>query len=136
VYLERDRGREWRALSISDARLTRRNYLYSLAPERLSTAAAVVAAELKETAHHLVESGDWSGVETIGAALRSPQAASAARRPVGRPRGAPTRAVGPVPSALCGCAAKRPYTWRRCGGRSSRSAAQPLIESMWRLVSS
>lgn len=94
VYLERDRGREWRALSISDARLTRRNYLYSLAPERLSTAAAVVAAELKETAHRLVESGDWSGVETIGAARRSPQAAAAARRPVSRPRGAPrTRAV-------------------------------------------
>ena len=68
VHLEGQRGREWRALSISDARMSRRNYLYSLGPERLSTAAAVVATELKETAHELVDSGVWSGVETIVAA--------------------------------------------------------------------
>ena len=44
VHLEGERGRQWRALSISDARLARRNYLYSLPPQRLSTAASVVAA--------------------------------------------------------------------------------------------
>ncbi len=65
VYLERDRGRKWRTLSISDARMSRRNYLYSLSPERLSTAAALVAAELKATALELIASGAWTGVEAI-----------------------------------------------------------------------
>jgi len=65
IYLERERGRKWRALSIADAHMMRRNYLYSLAPERLSTAAAAVAAEIKDTARQLVESGIWSGVELI-----------------------------------------------------------------------
>ncbi len=69
IYLEGERGRKWRALAISDAHLVRRNYLYSLAPERLSAAAAVVAAELKDTARMLVESGDWTGVELITPAL-------------------------------------------------------------------
>jgi LysR family tcuABC transcriptional regulator len=65
VYLEGERGRQWRALSVSDARLSRRNYLYSLPPQRLSTAASVVAAVLKATAVELVETGAWSGVKTI-----------------------------------------------------------------------
>ena len=67
IYLERERGRNWRALSISDARMRRPNYLYSLPPARLSTAAAAVAAELKDTALRLVESRAWTGVEPIGA---------------------------------------------------------------------
>lgn len=65
VYLEGERGRQWRALSISDAHMSRRNYLYSLAPERLSAAAAAVAAELKATADDLMASGAWSGVEPV-----------------------------------------------------------------------
>ena len=64
IFLEQQRGRKRRALCVPDAHMSRRNYLYSLAPERLSTAAAVVAAELKETAHRLIEAGEWSGVET------------------------------------------------------------------------
>lgn len=79
VYLERGRGRKWRALSVADARLTRRNYLYSLAPERLTAAAAVVAAELKETAQRLIASGEWSGVEAVNGVRRVPQAAVPAR---------------------------------------------------------
>ncbi|MBI3375178.1 MAG: LysR family transcriptional regulator [Betaproteobacteria bacterium] len=66
IFLEHERGKKWRALSVSDAHMSRRNYLYSLPPERLSTAAAVVAAELKQTAHRLIEAGDWSGVERVG----------------------------------------------------------------------
>jgi LysR family transcriptional regulator, regulatory protein for tcuABC len=62
ILQEGQRGREWRALPISDASLCRRNYLYSLAPERLSPAAAAVGAQLKETARDLVLSGAWSGV--------------------------------------------------------------------------
>jgi LysR family tcuABC transcriptional regulator len=65
VYLEGERGRQWRALSISDAHMSRRNYLYSLAPERLSAAAAAVAAELRATADDLMASGAWSGVEPV-----------------------------------------------------------------------
>jgi LysR family tcuABC transcriptional regulator len=91
VYLERDRGREWRALAISDARLTRRNYLYSLAPARLSAAAAAVAAELKETARRLIESGEWSGVESVSAMRRVPQTAGSARRAAARPSAAAAR---------------------------------------------
>jgi LysR family tcuABC transcriptional regulator len=68
VHLEGKRGRQWRALSISDATMRRRNYLYSLPPERLSTAAAVVASELKETARDLVATGAWSGVEAVAPA--------------------------------------------------------------------
>jgi LysR family transcriptional regulator, regulatory protein for tcuABC len=65
IYLEGERGRQWRALSISDARMSRRNYLYSLPPQRLSAAAAAVAAELKATALELMESGTWTGVQPV-----------------------------------------------------------------------
>jgi LysR family tcuABC transcriptional regulator len=61
-------SRQWRALSISDATLGRRNYLYSLAPGRLSPAAAAVASELKATSQELIESGRWAGVEAIATA--------------------------------------------------------------------
>ena len=65
IFLEGERGRKWRAISISDATLRRRNYLYSLPPERLSTAAAVVRSELKETVRELVDSAAWAGVESV-----------------------------------------------------------------------
>jgi LysR family tcuABC transcriptional regulator len=68
IYPKGRSGRQWRALSISDADLSRRNYLYSLAPERLSPAAAAVAAELKETAQELIDSGRWGGVEAVSPA--------------------------------------------------------------------
>ena len=65
ILHEGERGRSWRALPISDARITRRNYLYSMATDRLSTAAAAVGAELRETARRLVDTGVWSGVENV-----------------------------------------------------------------------
>jgi LysR family transcriptional regulator, regulatory protein for tcuABC len=55
----------WRCLAISDANMKRQNYLYSVAAERLSPAAAVVRTELKETVKQLVESGAWKGVELL-----------------------------------------------------------------------
>jgi LysR family tcuABC transcriptional regulator len=102
VLLEGGRGRRWRALSISDARMVRRNYLYSLPPARLSAAAAVVAAELRDTARELIDSGAWSGVSAIPAGVEAaqipPEAAPAgarasrrARRPAGAD--APGRAL-------------------------------------------
>ncbi len=59
------RGREWRAIRISDAQLCRRNYLYSAPSAVLSPAASMVGIELKETARDLVESGRWAGVELM-----------------------------------------------------------------------
>ena len=65
LHLEGDRGKQWRALSISDARITRRNYLYSIPPHMLSPAAAAVAGALRETAKCLVETGEWTGVALV-----------------------------------------------------------------------
>ncbi len=65
ILHESDRGRQWRHLSIADASISRRNYLYALAPEFLSPAAAAVAAETEATARDLVTSGAWSGVELL-----------------------------------------------------------------------
>jgi LysR family tcuABC transcriptional regulator len=65
VFHEGERGRQWRALSITGARMRRPNYLYSLAPERQTPAAALVAAGLKDTVRELIDSGAWTGVEAI-----------------------------------------------------------------------
>ncbi len=65
VFHEGERGREWRALSVSDARMRRPNFLYSLSAGRLSPAAAMVAAELKDTVRELIDSGIWRGVEPV-----------------------------------------------------------------------
>jgi len=78
VYLEGARGRQWRALSITGARMCRRIYIYSLTRERLSAAAAAVAAELRDTARILIGSGAWAGVEVIEAAGASMAGASVA----------------------------------------------------------
>ncbi|NNM75293.1 LysR substrate-binding domain-containing protein [Enterovirga aerilata] len=66
LQMEGARGRTWRALSVSDARLRRRNYIYSISSDRLSPAASVVAAELRDTAEQLVTSGEWKGVWLVG----------------------------------------------------------------------
>jgi LysR family tcuABC transcriptional regulator len=65
LLLEGERGKEWRALSISDVRISRRNYVYSIAPDMMSPAAAAVATEMKETAAELVRSGGWKGVALL-----------------------------------------------------------------------
>jgi len=82
VMQEGTRGRKWRHLRIADARLRRRNFLYALPPERLTTAAAVVAAELKETALALVGDSNWPGFEKIA-----------------QPRGRPAEAAYPAAEA-------------------------------------
>src|SRR3546814_20293164 len=63
VMQEGARGRKWRCLTISDARLRRRNFLYSLPTERLSAAAAVLAKELQEPARALVGDDVGPGFE-------------------------------------------------------------------------
>ena len=53
--------RHWRVLSISDARIWRKNYLYSLSPELMSDAGAAVWQVTRELACELVETGQWRG---------------------------------------------------------------------------
>ncbi len=65
LLLEGERGKQWRYLSISDVRISRRNYLYSNTPDMLSPAAVAVGTAIKETATELVNSGQWRGVELM-----------------------------------------------------------------------
>ncbi len=62
---EGERGKHWRALSIADAKIARRNYVYSIAKTLLSPAASAVAIELQDTARTLVLSGEWQGVALV-----------------------------------------------------------------------
>lgn len=76
LQIEGARGRTWRALSISDARMRRRNYIYAISSDRLSPAASAVATEIRETAQRLVRTGEWNGVSLIeDATLPSSRAA-------------------------------------------------------------
>jgi len=65
VHALGDTPARWRCLRISDASMTRPNYLYALPPAKLSPCAAVVRAELRRVTHDLVRSGGWSGVVLI-----------------------------------------------------------------------
>jgi LysR family transcriptional regulator, regulatory protein for tcuABC len=62
---EGERGKHWRSLRIADARIARRNYVYSIAKTLLSSAASAVAVELQDTARTLVLSGEWQGVTLV-----------------------------------------------------------------------
>lgn len=57
-----DSPERWRCVPISDVRLSRRSYIYSLAIPKLSASASIVRAELKSVIQRLVESGAWTGV--------------------------------------------------------------------------
>jgi LysR family tcuABC transcriptional regulator len=93
IHVEHERGRKWRALPISDARMRRRNYLYSLPPERLSAAAGAVGAALKDTARELIASGAWKGVEALGT-LPEPGMVRRPASPGAVPRLRPARGAG------------------------------------------
>jgi LysR family transcriptional regulator, regulatory protein for tcuABC len=67
LQIEGQRRNEWRVVSVSDAKLSRRNYVYAISPDRLSSAAALVISEIKETAEQLVMSGEWQGVALAAA---------------------------------------------------------------------
>lgn len=69
-----DTPERWRCLRVSDASMTRGNYLYALPPAKLSPCAAVVRDELKRVLRQIVEDGQWQGVTLTLA----PSAASAA----------------------------------------------------------
>ncbi len=65
LLLEGERGKEWRALAISDAQITRRNYLYTVSHEMLSPAAVLIASEIRKTVRWLTESGGWPTVRLL-----------------------------------------------------------------------
>jgi LysR family tcuABC transcriptional regulator len=58
-------GRHWRVLPITDARIQRRSYLYSLPSDMVTPAGSAVSAVLQETVAELVESGEWRGVQLL-----------------------------------------------------------------------
>ncbi|NYT57546.1 LysR family transcriptional regulator [Alcaligenaceae bacterium] len=55
----------WRAISLSDATLNRRNYLYTAQETLLSPAAALIAAEIKQLVRTLVETKKWPAVKLL-----------------------------------------------------------------------
>jgi LysR family tcuABC transcriptional regulator len=65
IYTMHRQRERWRALAISDATLTRRNYLYSLPPEKLSPCASFVKEEILSVVGNLVSTGAWEGVSLI-----------------------------------------------------------------------
>jgi len=65
LHLEGDRGKTWRALAITDAKILRQNYLFAMEPGMLSPAAAAVASELRDTTRRLITAGQWRGVELL-----------------------------------------------------------------------
>jgi LysR family tcuABC transcriptional regulator len=73
-----DNPEHWRALTISDARMSRMNYLYSLPPQKLSPCAAVVRDELKLVVRRLIESVEWQGVRLAQGAGTTEDAADEA----------------------------------------------------------
>ncbi|SAK95785.1 LysR family transcriptional regulator [Caballeronia hypogeia] len=79
VYSLQNAPEQWRCVRISDAQMVRRNYLYALAPEKLSLAAAIVRDELKHVARTLVDSNAWQGVRLMSSAdTPEPEAATEA----------------------------------------------------------
>lgn len=61
-----DSPSHWRCLPISDAPMTRRNYLYSLPLQKMSATVAIVHVELKQIVGGLIASGAWQGVRMVG----------------------------------------------------------------------
>jgi len=55
----------WRCLRVSDAAMTRPNYLYALPAGKLSPCAAMVALEIKRVVREQVEGGHWQGVRLV-----------------------------------------------------------------------
>lgn len=62
VYSLQNAPEQWRCLRVRDARMTRRNYLYTLAPEKMSQVASIVRDELKHVTQTLIENQTWQGV--------------------------------------------------------------------------
>lgn len=62
ILAQHERSQNWRTLSISNAIIDRRNYIYSLASENFSPSILVISDQLKSVTEELVSSGQWPGV--------------------------------------------------------------------------
>lgn len=67
LELAPQKGRHWRALSIADASVTRRNYLYSIPAALRSPAVSAVAQEIQDTTRKLVQANLWRGTKLLEA---------------------------------------------------------------------
>lgn len=65
LQIEGNRRPEWRVLPVTNARFSRRNYIYSIAPDMLSPVAAAVRSEIRDVAEELATSAEWQGVSLI-----------------------------------------------------------------------
>ena len=74
VYALQNAPEQWRCLRIRDARMIRRNYLYTPIAEQMSQAAVIVRDELKFVTQMLVENRAWQGTR-LTFALQPAQAA-------------------------------------------------------------
>lgn len=61
IMLGATRGQAYRFLKFEDAQLRRSNFLYSLPPESLSPAAALVASEIRDCVAELLDNPKWDG---------------------------------------------------------------------------
>jgi len=60
-----DAPERWRCVPISDVRMSRRSYLYSLPIQQMSAGASIVRAELKSVIARLIETRSWTGVTLL-----------------------------------------------------------------------
>jgi LysR family tcuABC transcriptional regulator len=60
-----DAPERWRCVPISDVRMSRRSYIYTLPIQKLSAGASIARSELKVVVRRMVDSGAWTGVRFI-----------------------------------------------------------------------
>ncbi|MBV6273084.1 LysR family transcriptional regulator [Alcaligenaceae bacterium CGII-47] len=63
VLLDGERGTAWRILTISDARISCQNYIYTVSHKILCAAIAMIAVKIRKTVHWLIETDAWPKVK-------------------------------------------------------------------------
>lgn len=63
ILAHHERKENWRTLAISDAQISRTNYIYSLASETFSPSVLVISEQLRSLTQELVKSGKWPGTQ-------------------------------------------------------------------------
>ncbi|MFC3340634.1 LysR substrate-binding domain-containing protein [Paracandidimonas soli] len=72
ILSQDERTRQWRAISISDARLVRGNYIYAIEDETDSPSVSAVAREIAEVTASLIHQEKWKGVVLHDNAIYGP----------------------------------------------------------------
>lgn len=71
ILSQEERARRWRALSITNGRMVRGNYIYALGDEVDSPSVSAVAREIVEVTATLIGEGKWKGVVLHGNGQRA-----------------------------------------------------------------